>query len=505
MQQTITTYSGRLGVGPFRQFSPQGNRTLAHYVSALAIMAFYGGRVCPFIEGLSLGELMIPLLTAFSLQFLLRQPLQNLLVENAPLELRASRIFFLELALFVSSGLSLGAFNMFFFGFPLESGAKLLVGMTTLGLFSAMDHHLLEERWLASRFRATGETLDPDRNFTSQPRRLLAMAVLLTVLTGVVFFLLVNKDLEWIVSSGPELDLAMARRSILLEVLFVAGVLFWHLFNLIRSYAANLELFFTREGEALEKAARGDFSTLVPVASSDEFGRMALFTNRMITGLREHTEEIRRTRDATIYSLASLAEARDNETGAHIIRTQEYVRALANRLKEHPDFSEALDPDTIEMLYKSAPLHDIGKVGIPDHILLKPGKLTPEEFEIMKGHPGIGAEALEKASAELGENSFLRFAREISLSHHEKWDGSGYPGGLRGDRIPLSGRLMAVADVYDALISKRVYKKAFTHQEASSFIQSQSGSHFDPRVVEAFKEIEQEIRRIATEHADKAH
>jgi response regulator RpfG family c-di-GMP phosphodiesterase len=197
----------------------------------------------------------------------------------------------------------------------------------------------------------------------------------------------------------------------------------------------------------LKRATNGDFSASVPISSNDEFGVMAKHTNLMVEGLRARTEELKQTRDVTIHSLASLAETRDNETGNHILRTQRYIRALAERLRETPAFEDLLDDETINLFYKSAPLHDIGKVGVPDRILLKPGKLTDEEFDIMKGHPRLGAEALQVAESTLGSNSFLKYAREIALTHHEKWDGSGYPEGLSGEDIPLSGRLMSVADV----------------------------------------------------------
>jgi putative two-component system response regulator len=219
--------------------------------------------------------------------------------------------------------------------------------------------------------------------------------------------------------------------------------------------------------------------------------------------VRKRTRQVQRIQDVTIIAMASLAETRDNETGNHILRTQRYIKALALRLRDNPKFAAALDEATIDLLYKSAPLHDIGKVGIPDHILLKPGKLEDDEFAIMKTHTTLGLEAIERAAEHLdGEDSFLRFAGEIAQSHQEKWDGSGYPQGLVGDAIPLSARLMAVADVYDALISKRVYKPAFSHEKAVGIIREGTGSHFDPELVVAFLEIEAEFKVIAREFSD---
>ncbi len=215
------------------------------------------------------------------------------------------------------------------------------------------------------------------------------------------------------------------------------------------------------------------------------------------------THELQTVQDVTVLALSSMAETRDNETGNHIRRTQNYVRALAEQLVDHPDYSAILTPDYIRRLFVSAPLHDIGKVGIPDHILLKPARLTPEEFEIMKRHAAIGAESIERAEKALGvEFEFLQLAKEIAHYHHEKWDGTGYPEGLAGKAIPLSARLMALADVYDALISKRVYKEAFSHEKALGIIAEGRGTHFDPLLLDTLLKIEGQFREIAATYAD---
>ena len=217
---------------------------------------------------------------------------------------------------------------------------------------------------------------------------------------------------------------------------------------------------------------------------------------------RERTRELAMVQEATIESLSSLVETRDPETGGHIKRTQTYVRTLAGRLKNYPRFREVLDEENIDLLCKSAPLHDIGKVGVSDRILLKPGKLTPPEFEEMKKHTVYGRDALQSAEKKLGKISFLRFAREIAYTHHEKWDGSGYPESLGGERIPVSGRLMALADAYDAMTSKRIYKSAISHEKAMEIILGEKGRHFDPDVVDAFVESKEEFQEIARRYAD---
>jgi len=215
------------------------------------------------------------------------------------------------------------------------------------------------------------------------------------------------------------------------------------------------------------------------------------------------TREVRAVQDATIMALATLAETRDQETGNHIRRTQNYVRALAKKLQPRPRFVGELDDETIELLYKSAPLHDIGKVGIPDAILLKPGKLTPTEIAVMNTHATLGRDAIAAAESLLdAPSSFLRLAREIAHYHHEKWDGSGFPDRLAGDAIPLSARLMALADVYDALISRRVYKPAFPHEKAVEIIREGRGNHFDPEIADVFLEIQGEFHAIAVKFAD---
>jgi putative two-component system response regulator len=192
-------------------------------------------------------------------------------------------------------------------------------------------------------------------------------------------------------------------------------------------------------------------------------------------------------RSATIRAFANIAETRDNDTGEHVRRTQEYVRLLAEDLRSHPRFRADLSGSNLDIIVESAPLHDIGKVGVPDAVLLKPGKLTAEEFEVMKTHTTMGGLALEQAA----ENSdppiaFLHIAATIARSHHEKWDGTGYPDKLAGDAIPAAARLMAVSDVFDALTTERVYKRAMSADEAREIIVNGRGAHFDPAVVDAF-------------------
>ena len=206
--------------------------------------------------------------------------------------------------------------------------------------------------------------------------------------------------------------------------------------------------------------------------------------------VREQLAEISDSQLAAIIALTKLAESRDDGTGAHIERTRTFARALAERMRANPGHSGSITESFIESIYHTAALHDIGKVGILDSILLKPGRLTPEEFEIMKTHSIIGANTLENARGKYPGSAFLNMGLDIARSHHEKWDASGYPDGLAGEAIPLAARIMAVADVYDALRAERPYKPAFSHEKSYRIILENSGSHFDPAVIAAFRGIE---------------
>ena len=217
-------------------------------------------------------------------------------------------------------------------------------------------------------------------------------------------------------------------------------------------------------------------------------------------------QEVIAAQAATITAFCALAEARDNETGNHIRRTQHYVRILAEALQDHARFRDQLDDEVIQLLFKSAPLHDVGKVATPDAILLKPGKLTPDEWVLMKQHCEYGRNAILQAESALGgvtDASFLQYAAEIAYGHHERWDGSGYPQGLAGDAIPLSARLMAIADVYDALISRRVYKQPIPHEEAIQMMLAERGRHFDPALVDALESAAGKFAEIAQNFRDE--
>ncbi len=227
---------------------------------------------------------------------------------------------------------------------------------------------------------------------------------------------------------------------------------------------------------------------------------------RQTEELLRHKQQVIAAQDATITAFCALAEARDTETGNHIRRTQHYVHLLAEELRTHPRFEPDFDDETIHLMFKSAPLHDIGKVAIPDAILLKPGRLTPQEWDVMRRHCEYGRDAIAVAAGEFsdGVGSFLRYAMDIAYSHHERWDGSGYPEGLAGDAIPVAARVMALADTYDALISRRVYKGSVPHDQAMAIIAAERGRQFDPDMVDAMLRVGERFRNIAERFSDGA-
>jgi putative two-component system response regulator len=217
----------------------------------------------------------------------------------------------------------------------------------------------------------------------------------------------------------------------------------------------------------------------------------------------ERTEQLERTKNAVVHSMGSLAEARDEETGNHILRTREYVKALGMALSDSDRYSKQLNERSISLIAQAAQLHDIGKVGVPDRVLQKRGKLNDEERREMDQHVIYGRDAIINAERHVGATTFTETAKEIAYCHHEKWDGSGYPQGLKGEEIPLSARMMALADVYDALVSRRYYKPAMPHSEAKAMIVQERGTHFDPALIDAFDSCSEVFREISDRYREE--
>ena len=221
------------------------------------------------------------------------------------------------------------------------------------------------------------------------------------------------------------------------------------------------------------------------------------------TELLESYRKLHNARMATILGLAKLAEYRDEGTGTHLERIREYAKIIAEEMAKNPRYAGQITPEYIDDIYQSSILHDIGKVGIPDAVLLKPGRLSDEEFDVIKRHTNLGGDAIKAIESQIEGQSFLALGKEIAYNHHEKWDGSGYPRGLNGEDIPLSARIIALADVYDALTTKRFYKEAYTHEKSRQIIIDLKGTHFDPEVVDVFLALADEFDRIRRENLEE--
>ncbi|MGD8638981.1 MAG: response regulator [Gammaproteobacteria bacterium] len=226
------------------------------------------------------------------------------------------------------------------------------------------------------------------------------------------------------------------------------------------------------------------------------------YNNELEGRVQQQVQQITSAQLGAIFAMSKLAESRDPETGEHLERMREYCKVVSEHLGRLPKYQDVIDQEFISNIYAASPLHDIGKVGIVDTVLLKPGKLTAEEWRVMKSHPIIGAETLREVDRQHPGNSLIRMGIDIAESHHEKWNGSGYPYGLKGTEIPLVARILALGDVYDALTSKRCYKEAFSHEKSRAILQEGAGNHFDPDVVEAFLGMENEFQRIREFYQD---
>jgi len=299
---------------------------------------------------------------------------------------------------------------------------------------------------------------------------------------------------------GTTILISSFATGLLLSILFIFLRQPWHLFLgtvlLAVTYLGISVYLFDAMGIFLSPAAPILVTLVLLILFTT--ARIAIERNQANVWYRK----LANAQQVTMESMAAVAETRDPETGAHIKRTQHYVKSIAECLRNRGLHLDKLTPDYIDLLFVSAPLHDIGKVGVPDHILLKPGKLTEAEFELMKKHAEYGKDIIYSTAQKIDGENFLVVAGEIASTHHERWDGSGYPRGLSGHDIPLSGRIMAVADVYDALISRRCYKAAFPHSLAMEMMQAERGKIFDPAILDAFFSIEDTILRIAAKFRD---
>ncbi len=481
------------------KFQPDARSYVVNIVIFSAIYTLYGQHVCPILNSKDFFGVLVPCATVLLGLFVVRNAVMSRL-DLLPSDRNLRWSFWADFALFLIGGLIVSVFNRMYFNVPLENTFKVGVSFIALGYYIVLDLSLQRERRLARRI-ISGDTAFP-KNGKSMPvtRKFLLFSILNLIILAVVCVLVVYKDLLIFGRTGFKDVLIL---SILLEVSFVLVVIGGYISCAIMQYSRNLKLSLQIEHETLIAVSEGDLQNRAAITSMDEFGAVAHLTNQMIEKLEASIENLNKSQNSLIVSLVALAAKRDNETGLHLRRTQHYISALAETLRKHPGHRLQITKECVDLLYQAAPLHDIGKVGIPDAILQKPGPLDHDEFEVMKTHTTIGAAALEDAEEQLDDSKLICMAREIVISHHEKWDGSGYPFGLAGTDIPLSGRLMAVADVYDALRSKRVYKPAMSHQQALNIIKDDAGTHFDPAVVEAFLECENQFEEIASSLQDE--
>lgn len=464
-------------------------RTVIHYVFTVFVMSFYGGKVCPYIDKMDLAGWLGLLIVIFGAIFFARRFLVDRALLKLPYESQTKTQFFLELILFFIAGAAITVHNALVHNFPVGSGLKMVLGCVALGFFAAVDLALEREREISGIFARTGREIKLREKFFPLTAKFSLVAILTVVFMMSIVYRVMDKDLIWIVNVGSG-RLLEAKKSVLLELIYISIVGLVEIVNLIISYLSNLKMFFSNQNAVLTAVAAGNLESRVPVGTNDEFGVMARYTNKMIRDLDARNKALHETQLEIVKRLGRAAEYRDNETGLHVIRMSLFSARLGK--------AAGLNEKECEMLLNASPMHDIGKIGIPDHILLKPGKLDEKEFKIMKTHAEIGTEILRGSNSDL-----LKLAESIALTHQEKWDGSGYPRGLKGEEIPLAGRITAICDVFDALTSVRPYKKAWSVEDAVGLIEQEKGRHFDPNLVPLFKQVLPEILQIKEKYAEK--
>ncbi len=476
---------------------PQANgatRSAIHHGIAAALLTAYGYHVCNFISGLAVATWAASLAPVLMAQWVVRTALARFYVSPSPVALRPRRAFLVELSVFAIGGAVLGGLNVVVHGFPAGSGIKMSLGFVTAGLFAGADAALARS---LARFDHGGLGMDALGRRSPFALRVGAATAMVMSLLTTISALLVLRAFEEL-STGA----ASSFKRVAIELLFVLCVFLAYSFNLVRGLGGLVGRALREQIDTLQASHAAVSGRRAVVATTDEFGMITHEINVLLDALDASNRDAARANETTIRGLVSLAGARDDETGPHLQRTQRYVGLLARRLATETDLASRLTEEAIRLMCAAAPLHDIGKVGIPDSVLRKPGRLTEEEFALMRTHVALGLGVLDGIIAEVGRTPFLEVARDVIAGHHERWDGRGYPAGLAGEDIPLAGRIMAVADVYDALRSVRVYKPAMSREEARRVIAEGAGSHFDPRIVAAFLLVEPEVARTADALAD---
>jgi response regulator RpfG family c-di-GMP phosphodiesterase len=472
---------------------PGAARSAVHHVLSSIIVTIYGYHVCNFINGLEVPVWAATLLPVLFAQWMLRNLIAGR-ISTVSMVRRPRLAFWGELSSFVTGGATIGAINTVLHGFPVASGLMAVLGFVTIGIFAAVDQAFVQTR---IRFEEGGMPSIPTKPRSPLAVRLgLSFGLVLMLVIGVIS-LLILRGLE----NGTVQD-AQGFRRLVIEFTFVFAVILCYVANAAWGAEKLLAMAVSEQVQTLGEARDGRAQRRAVIGTQDEIGFVSAEINHLLDELDRAHETTTRTNDAIMKALIGLAGARDNETGAHLQRTQRYVEILCSQLAEHPDYAATLTPSAIADIVSAAPLHDIGKVAVPDAILRKPGRLTREEYEVMKTHVSHGLVVISKVIADVGTTPYLVTARDVIAGHHEHWNGAGYPVGLKGADIPLAGRVMALADVYDALRSERIYKAAMTHEEARQILIDGAGTQFDPLVVAAFLVIEPQFQRIAMNFAD---
>ncbi|MEM6616244.1 MAG: HD domain-containing phosphohydrolase [Pseudomonadota bacterium] len=473
-------------------------QTASHYGIAVLLLSFYSIAVCPLIRTFDPISVVATFSIALGAAFALRMLAVKLIARFNAMEVTNLRIFAFDFVFLAAVGMALCLYyETRYQFFPWHSAAKIIFGFASMSFFIALDLALHREATLRKALFASGASLRLQEHFTPIRRKFVFVAITSFLLAASITILVVMKDIHWIARHPDQLE--TAKLAIIGEILFVAGVMSGYVVRVLKGFADRVGQNLNDINTVLAKVRAGDLSATLPITSVDEFGRSAALTNHMIDCLSERTNELQNSYEAILAVCMRLASLHDDETGGHIARTQAYVDILTSQLMKTGKYRDVITPRDRTLYTMAAPLHDIGKVGIPEGVLRKPGKLSHDEFELMKTHTLIGDDALGAAERDVGKIEFLDVARGIAIAHHEKWDGSGYPNALAGEDIPLPARIMALADVYDALRSARPYKSAFDHEKARGLILEGRGSHFDPDVVDAFLAAEERFIAISRE------
>ncbi|MCZ8373873.1 MAG: HD domain-containing protein [Beijerinckiaceae bacterium] len=477
------------------QNDPGAARSAGHHVLSSVFVSIYGYSVCNFINGLEVSVWAATLLPVLVAQWMLRSVVARH-ISTLPSARRPRLAFWGELSAFIVGGAVIGIVNTMFHGFPAASGLKAMLGFVTIGVFAGVDQAFVQTR---IRFEEGGMHAFPTKPRSPFAVRLGLSFGLVTALVIGIISLLLLRGIEDGTIRDPRSFSQLA-----IEFAFVFAVILCYVANAARGAEKLLAKAVSEQVQTLGEAREGRVQRRAVIGTHDEIGFVSAEINHLLDELDRARATTTRTNDAIMKALIGLAGTRDNETGGHLQRTQHYTWVLCKQLALHPDYADVLTQAAIADIVSAAPLHDIGKVAVPDAILRKPGRLTSDEFEVMKTHVSHGLAVIDKVIADVGITPYLAAARDVIAGHHEHWNGAGYPFGLKGAEIPLAGRVMALADVYDALRTERVYKAAMPHAEARQILVNGAGTQFDPLVVAAFLVVEPEFERIATSFADQA-